>query len=169
LALVLLVLVVTKLMPLALRVVGAGLARLWAPTIGLFTYPEYLITTLCRRHGWRLLPGTFEFGRLLGVVAAGGTGCGRCLRTRCAKPLRYPLKTTALTAGLLAGCWYLAPVIPPGNPQTMLINVNDDVVRVDSWLKTGQWQSAASPACSPRPKPQPNVKPKVKTTPKPTP
>ena len=117
LALVIVLLVITKLAPRVIRGCGMILHAGWTPAMEFLTYPEFLITSTFRRHGWRLLPGTYAYGRALGTLAPPGTQLGRWLRSRFTKPPRFPWKTTIFVITLLAGCWYLAPKAPPGGAR----------------------------------------------------
>lgn len=149
-ALVLVLIILTKLVPFLLRLAGKGLRLGWSPMLGLLTYPEYLATSMCRRAGQPLLPGTYTYGRVLNALASAGTGLGRWLQERFTKMLRYPWKTTIFVIALVVGCWYAAPKIPPGEPKTLVGHINTDDVRINSWLATGQWVPSArtTPACA---------------------
>jgi hypothetical protein len=151
LALVIALLVITKLAPRVIRGCGMILHAGWTPALELVTYPEFLITSTFRRHGWRLLPGTYAYGRALGTLAPPGTLLGQWLRNRFTKLPRFPWKTTILIITLLAGCWYLAPKVPPGGVRTVMGNVNTDAIHTSSWLATGQWISdtTSASACPP--------------------
>src|SRR5271165_2028394 len=104
LALIIVLLIITKLLPRVIRGCGIILHAAWTPTLECLTYPEFLITSTFRRHGWRLLPGTYAYGRALGTLAPPGTQLGQWLRSRFTKRPRFPWKTTVLVAALLAGC-----------------------------------------------------------------
>ena len=165
LALVVGLLVVTKLAPKVVRGSGAILCAGWTPLMTLFTYPEFLLTSIFRRLGWRLLPGTRAYGRTLGALAAGGANLGQWLRSRFTTAPHFPWKTTVVAVAVLGSCWYLAPKMPPGGARTVMGHVNDDVVSVDSWLATGQWTPVANSTlvCRPttppaKPKPKPTVR-----------
>jgi hypothetical protein len=148
-ALIILLLIITKLVPRVIRGCGVILHLGWTPLLELLTYPEFLITTTFRRYEWRLPPGTYAYGRALGSLAPPGTQLGHWLRDRFAKTPRFPWKTTALVVALLASCWYLTPKVPVGNVRTVMGNVNTDAIHTSSWLATGRWAAATSsaPAC----------------------
>ena len=177
LALVIAMLVVTKLAPKVVRGCGTILCAGWTPLMMLLTYPEFLLTSLFRRFEWRLMPGTHAYGTALGALATGGTKLGQWLRSRFKTPPHFPWKTAVLAVAVLASCWYLAPKIPPGGARTVMGYVNDDVVIVDSWLATGQWTPVVNSAlvCPPTgptakapTKPKPTTKPRRTVKPKPT-
>jgi hypothetical protein len=133
-----------KVLPIVARFCGQALGAASIPACELLTYPEFLLTSLSRRIGRRPLPGTFAYGRVLGSVAGTGTWLGRWLSQRFAVSPRYPKKSVLLVVALVAGCWYLAPQLPLGAFRTTLGRVNDDVVRIDSWLATGKWTPVAN-------------------------
>lgn len=155
LALVLLLLIVTKVAPRVIRWSGEFLHNFWTPLIEVLTYPEFLLTTMCRRGGGQLLPGTHAYDRGLGALAHGGTSLGHWARNRFTTMPRFPWKTALLVIALLAGCWYGAPKVPPGGARTLMGNVNTDTVQLKSWLTTGQWVPAASTALTCTTKPVP--------------
>jgi hypothetical protein len=158
LALVLALLIITKLAPRIIRGCGMALRAAWAPVLGLLTYPEFLITTAARRLGRQPLPGTYAYGRTLGTLAPPGTQLGGWLASR-RKGLRFPWKTTLLVIAILTSCWYLAPKIPPSGARTVLADVNTDDIHVNTWIATGRWIPpapartciAATALASPRP------------------
>jgi hypothetical protein len=151
LALVIVLLVITKVIPRLIRGGGVILHAGWTPALAFLTYPEFLITSTFRRYEWRLLPGTHAYGRTLGALARLGTRLGQWLRTRFTKPPRFPWKTSTLVVALLASCWYLAPKVPAGGVRTVLGVVNTDSIHTSSWLATGQWVSNTTSvsACTP--------------------
>ena len=167
LALVILLLIITKLAPRVIRGCGVILHLGWTPLLELLTYPEFLITSTFRRYQWRLLPGTYAYGRALGTLAPPGTQLGQWLRSRFTKPPRFPWKTTILVIALLAGCWYLVPKVPAGNVRTVMGNVNTDSIHTSSWLATGQWTAVttSAPVCRPA-APAKKARPKQKGKPK---
>ena len=162
LALVIALLIITKLAPRITRGCGTMLKVGWAPSLQLLTYPEYLLTITLRRNGHQPLPGTYAYGRLLGALAPPGTQLGQWMSGRFQRKPRFPWKTTILVIALLAGCWYLAPNVPPGTPRTFLANINTDDTHVSTWLATGQWTPAPTPprctAITARAKPRPHKK-----------
>lgn len=162
LGLIIALLLITKLTPRIIRGSGMILHTGWTPALELLTYPEFLITSMFRRYGWQLLPGTYAYGRLLGTLAPPGTRLGQWLRARFKTPPQFPWKTTILVTALLASCWYLAPKVPSGGPRTVMNNVNTDTIRTSTWLATGQWTLTATPApaCTPAPAPAKPVRPK---------
>jgi hypothetical protein len=166
-ALVLALLIITKLAPRIIRGCGIALKAAWAPSLELLTYPEYLLTSAFRRNGRQPPPGAYAYGRLLGALAPPGTRLGQWLAARFPRKPRFPWKTTLLVIALLTASWYLAPKIPPGTPKTLVAHVNTDDSHVSTWLATGRWTPAATTtACTtaathPRPRPQP---PKKKST-----
>ena len=160
LALVIVLLIITKLAPRIIRICGMALQAVWAPLLEFLTYPEYLLTTATRQLGWQPLPGTYAYGRTLGTLAPPGTRLGRWLASR-RKGLRFPWKTTLAIIALLTTCWYLAPKIPPNGAQAVLTDINTDDVHVNTWLTTGQWTPGTPvPTCIPTAdtKPQPHKK-----------
>lgn len=165
LALVLALLLVTKLAPRLIRSCGWTLQTGWMPLLELLTYPEYLLTSVFRRYSWQPLPGTYTYGRTLGALAPPGTRLGQWLRGRFQRKLRFPWKTTVLVIAVLASCWYAAPRVPPGAAKTLVANVNTDDTHLSTWLSTGQWTPAATPlpACrSVAPAKHPSSKKKVR-------
>jgi hypothetical protein len=146
LALVIILLIITKLAPRIIRICGKGLQAVWAPLLEFLTYPEYLLTTAARQAGWRPLPGTYAYGRTLGALAPPGTRLGRWLGDR-RKAFRFPWKTTLIIVALLTTCWYLAPKI---SPNGVLTDINTDDVHVNTWIATGRWTPGAPvPICVP--------------------
>lgn len=114
------------------------------------------------------MPGTHAYGTALGTIAAAGTNLGHWMRNRFKTPLHFPWKTAVLTVALLASCWYLTPKMPSGAARTVMGHVNDDVVSVDSWLATGQWNPVVNSAlvCPPT---ESHAKPVAKRKPSATP
>jgi hypothetical protein len=164
LALVITALIVTKIAPRIIRVCGVALRTGWEPLLGLLTYPEFLLTTAARRLGWQPLPGTYGYGRTLGALAPPGARVGEWLANR-RKGFRFPWKTTLLVIAVLTTCWYVAPNVPSGGPQTLLANINTDDVRINTWLSTGRWTLDAPVApCIPTPA---HTKPPHKNKPSP--
>jgi len=144
LALIVVLMVVTKLLPRLVHGLGALLRSASPPALALLTYPEYLTTTACRQWGWRLPPGTYTYGRGLGALAEAGRSTGTWMQGQLKKGLRFPWRTTIAVVAVLVGCWYLAPNLPDGKPKASIVDVNDEVVRVDYWLATGRWAAAAN-------------------------
>lgn len=58
LSLLVVVWLATKVGVPLMRFVGGVLRRGSAPVLALLTYPDFACTTLCRRMGWRFMPGT---------------------------------------------------------------------------------------------------------------
>ena len=162
LALVLALLLLTKLAPRLIRGSGRLLQTEWTPFLELLTYPEYLLTSTFRRYGWQPLPGTYAYGRLLGALALPGTRVGRWLGTRFDRRPRFPWKTTVLIIAVLAGCWYAAPKVPPGTTRTLLADINTDDIHVNTWLSTGQWTPVTTLSATCHPAPAKNPPPKKK-------
>ena len=159
-ALVLAMLIITKLVPRLIRGGGMALRVLCEPSLELLTYPEFLVTTAARRAGWRIVPGPYAYGRTLGALATSGTRLGQWMANRFSgrKP-RFPWKTALLVTALLVGCWYLTPKVPPGHVRTVMTDVNTDDVHVNTWLATGQWTAAAASTCATSPaRPKPKKK-----------
>ena len=148
LALVIVLLLVTKLLPRIIRTGGAAMRVAWEPGLELLTYPEFLITAATRRFGQAPILGTYGYGRVLGALAEPGTKLGEWLASR-RKGYRFPWKTALLIVALLTTCWYLAPKVPPGGARTVLSDVNTDDVHLNTWLTTGQWTHDTPPsACT---------------------
>jgi hypothetical protein len=151
LALVIALLIITKLAPRVIRVCGMALRAVWAPLLGALTYPEFLLTTAVRRAGRQPLPGTYAYGRTLGTLAPPGTRLGGWLASR-RKALHFPWIPTLVIIAVLTGCWYLAPKVPSGSAQAILTDVNTSDVHVNTWLTTGQWTPGTPvPTCIPNP------------------
>ena len=173
-ALVIVLMLITKVLPRAVTAAGAGLRATWAPLLELLTYPEFLLTTTLRSGGRRPLPGTYAYGRLLGALQPPGTRFGSWLATRwSSRRPRFPWKTTVLIVALLAGCWYAAPKIRAEEPKALLANINTDDTHISTWIATGKWTAnpaAACPTATPKPsttKPGPSKKPAKKPAKKP--
>lgn len=168
LALVIVLLIITKIVPRLIRGCGMILHAGWTPALAFLTYPEFLITSSFRSRGWRLLPGTYAYGRALGALAPPGTRLGQWMRSLFTKPPRFPWKTTILVTALLAGCWYLAPKVPANGVKTVMSDVNTDSIHASSWLATGQWvsDSTSAPACPAAHAKQAQHKQKAKHKPK---
>src|SRR6266545_8114432 len=77
--LLLVLLLVLKGLPALLRFAGRAIEVGATPAALLLTYPEYLTTSLSRRLGWRLAPGTFTYNQLLGGLAASASILGTWL------------------------------------------------------------------------------------------
>jgi hypothetical protein len=165
-ALLIVLLLITKVMPRLVNVAGAGLRAVWTPLLELLTYPEFLLTTRLRRSGYQPLPGTYAYGRLLGALQPPGTRLGSWLAARWpGRRPRFPWKTAVLITALLAGCWYAAPKVDTGAPKTLLANINTDDTSVSTWIATGKWTASPAAACTPattkaaKAKPTPSKKP----------
>jgi hypothetical protein len=143
LALVICLLVLTKLFPRIVHVVGVLVRAAWAPLVQLFTYPEFLLTSASRQLGKQPLPGTFAYDRALGTVYSPGLKAGEWLATR-RRTFRFPWKSAVLIIAILTSCWYIAPKVPPGGARSVLTDVNTDDVHLDSWISTGKWTPAVT-------------------------
>jgi hypothetical protein len=151
-AIIITALIVTKLAPRVIRGCGNLLHACWAPLLEILTYPEFLLTSLSRHYGRRPPPGTYSYGRTLGTLAATGTSLGQWLRNRFQAYPRFPRKTVIFIIAIIVACWYLTPKIPASEPKTVMSHMNNDVVRVDSWVATGRWKQAGTTSvsgCSP--------------------
>jgi hypothetical protein len=148
-ALVILLLLITKVMPGLVNAAGAGLRAAWTPALELLTYPEFLLTTALRRGGRQPLPGTYTYGRMLGALQPAGSRLGGWLATRwSARRPRFPWKSALLVIAVLAACWYAAPKVHAGGPRTMLADVNADDTHVSTWIATGKWTDDPPAACA---------------------
>jgi hypothetical protein len=135
----------TKVVPWGARGLGNAFRAGVAPALLCFTYPEFVVTSLCRRVGLRPLPGSYAYGRGLGALADGGTNAARWLSSRLEHLPRYPWKTaTALFVAIVAS-WYVVPYLPAGGPKTAILGINSDVHWVDAWLVTGRWSPHSAP------------------------
>lgn len=148
-ALVIALLLITKVLPRLVNIVGAALRATWTPLLELLTYPEYLLTSALRRGGRQPLPGTYAYGRVLGGLQPPGSRLGAWL-AGCwsARRPRFPWKSALLVIALLVGCWYAAPKVPAGAPKTVLANINTDATHVSSWIATGKWTADPPAACT---------------------
>jgi hypothetical protein len=147
-ALVIALLLITKVLPRVINAAGAGLRAVWPPLLGLLTYPEFLLTTSLRRSGHQPMPGTYAYGRILGALEPPGSQLGGWLATRwSARRPRFPWKTALLIIALLAACWYAAPKLPAGGPKTVLADLNTDDTHVSTWIATGKWTTGQPAAC----------------------
>ena len=165
-ALLIVLLLITKVMPPLVNVAGAALRAVWTPLLELLTYPEFLLTTMLRRSGYQPLPGTYAYGRLLGALQPPGTRLGSWLATRWqGRRLRFPWKSALLITALLAGCWYAAPKVHTGAPKTLLANINTDDTHISTWIATGKWTAAPLAACAPVTSKAAKTKPKASKKP----
>jgi len=124
--------------PALLRFAGRTIAVGAIPAVGLLTYPEYLATSLCRRFGWRLLPGTFTYGQLLGTLATGLGRLGLWLRSLGQHRLAVPRKTLLVVVGALLAVWFTKAESLPLSLQPTVTAVRADLAQFDCWLVTGQ-------------------------------
>lgn len=148
-ALVIGLLLITKVLPSLINVVGAGLRAVWTPMLELLTYPEFLITSELRRSGHQPLPGTYAYGRLLGALQPVGPRFGGWLASRwSARRPRFPWKSALLVIALLVGCWYAAPKVQATGPRTVLANINTDDTHISTWIATGNWVADPTAACT---------------------
>jgi hypothetical protein len=149
-ALVIALLVITKVLPSLVNIFGAALHAVWPPLLELLTFPEFLLTSALRRRGHQPLPGTYAYGRVLGGLQPPGSRLGAWLAACwAARRPRFPWKSALLVIAVLLGCWYAAPKVPAGGPKTLLANINSDDTHVSSWIATGKWAAADPPsACT---------------------
>jgi len=148
-ALVIGLLLLTKVVPRLINLTGLGLRAVWAPLLELLTYPEFLLTSELRRGGRQPLPGTYAYGRVLGALEPPGTRLGRWLANRwSAHRPRFPWKSAFLVIALLVGCWYAAPKVSAIGPKTVLADVNADDAHIGTWIATGRWTADPSAACT---------------------
>jgi hypothetical protein len=148
-ALLIALLLISKVLPRLINALGAVLRAVWTPLLELLTYPEFLVTTGLRRSGRQPPPGTYAYGRLLGALQPPGSRLGEWLASRwSARRPRFPWKTAFLVIALLAGCWYAAPKVPAGAPKTLLANINTDDTHVSTWIATGKWAPDPPAACT---------------------
>ena len=148
-ALIIALLLITKVLPWLINVVGVGLRAVWTPLLELLTYPEFLVTSGLRRGGYQPLPGTYAYGRLLGGLQRPGSRLGSWLATRWStRRPRFPWKSAFLVIALFVGCWYAAPKVPVGGPRTVLANINTDDTNISTWIATGKWAAEPPTACT---------------------
>ena len=148
-ALVIALLLITKVLPRLINIIGAALHVVWTPLLELLTYPEFLLTSALRRGGYQPLPGTYAYGRLLGGLQPPGSRLGAWLAACwAARRPRFPWKSALLVIALLLGCWYAAPKVPAGGPKTAFADINTDATHISSWIATGKWAADPPTACS---------------------
>jgi|SRR3954447_7143273 hypothetical protein len=146
-ALALVVLVLTQVLPRLARSVGGLLAAGWTPTVATLTLPEFALTTASRRITGRPIPGAYGYGRFLGSVAEGGRRSGVWLQEHVPKKLDYPVRTVVALALLIVICWHVAPSYPQSAELSQ--HLNSDLSRVDTWLTTGAASEVARVSCTP--------------------
>jgi hypothetical protein len=142
------VVVVTRVLPPVVGWSGRAVAAAAVPLMLLLTLPEYLTTSLCRRLGTRLLPGTFAYGAILGAAADGLQAGGRLLARVGDRRPGLPRRGLLAVASVLFFVWYSQNwgAAPPAEQRIQ--PARTQLVRLDTWLSTGRWDTA-SPACRP--------------------
>jgi hypothetical protein len=146
-----------RLVPAVLRLAAACLKRS-GPMLAILTYPEFLTTSLARRLGRPLLPGTFAFGQLLGAIHRGLVAAGGLLSRAGERRVELHGWLFALPAALLLAVWYSAAGLPPGTFGDVVRTARTGLATTDVWLMDGQTvpPSAACPAV-PRPPARPSA------------
>lgn len=143
---------VQKVLPVLLRWCGHGVRLLTMPLVSLLAYPEYLLTSLHRRRGWPLLPGTHEYGHALAALAEGGRGLGSWLSNRFQTRHKYPWKAGLVCSLILITCWHLQPVVRPGAVGNAVSGINTATLRFDTWVATSNWPAVELKPAGPKPK-----------------
>jgi hypothetical protein len=111
------------------------------PVMLLLTFPEYVTTSMSRRFGWRLLPGTYAYGRLLGTVADGLGAVGRSLSAvGSSRRRRLPVKVLLLVVlALTLTPWYAKADALPKPVRPTAAALRGQVAQADVWLGSGHW------------------------------
>jgi hypothetical protein len=138
------VMLLLKGVPFLLRQAGRAVEVGATPVMGLLAYPEYLATSLARARGWRLMPGTFAYGRLLGVLATGMGRIGSALRSLGRRRPPVPWKTLVLVVGVLIAAWYTKIEAVPEQLRPSVTSIKGHVAQVDTWFATGRWPASTT-------------------------
>jgi len=130
-----------------LRFAGGVLARGAVPAAELLTYPEYLITSLCRRLGCRPLPGSYLYGRTLGALAKAAAAVGASLQRPGRHRPRLLWMTLVVVIGVMAAAWFTKTESIPTSLRPATAVLRADIARLDGWLITGLWKPAPTIGC----------------------
>jgi hypothetical protein len=153
-----------KCVPVLVGSAGRLIVAGATPTVSLLTYPEYLTTSLCRRFGWRLLPGTFAYGQLLGALAGGFGLLGSWFRSLGQHRPALPRKTLVVVIGVLLAAWFVEAKAIPKSLQPTVATMKADLVQFDTWLSTGRWAPPRTTVANWCPPPAKKPAPKPRTT-----
>jgi hypothetical protein len=140
----LVLLLLVKALPALLRIAGRVTQVTATPAALLLTYPEYLATSLSRRLGWRLAPGTFAYNQFLGALAAGVSALGTWLHAMGQHWPSFPRKTFVLLSAIAIAAWYTKVENMPELVRNTVTPAQAELVRVDTWLGTGEWAPAGN-------------------------